>query len=276
MPRFPPPPGRAGNHHSRRHHDHAPRNERPDRRPTSRRTPPPGARGPASGARHVTPPAARHPCSQPTACPAEPRRLRLFGVAARPGPRPPLEEKTVNPAKTAPMVRPPTRTVSRMRAATCLTMALAVGLLASATAASAAPPARSTVVLDETFVYPVGGPNPCPFEVTFRNQGTFYVTTFVDAAGNTTHELDRGAYFLESYSANGKAISSKSPAMTHVDPATGTLVGTGNQRHFIVPGIGIVYAQAGRFVIDQNTGETISASGLDRPLSDRLCVALAP
>jgi hypothetical protein len=54
-------------------------------------------------------------------------------------------------------------------------------------------------MLDETFVYPVGDPNPCPFEVTYRNQGTFFVTTFVDANGNTIRELDRGAYFLESY-----------------------------------------------------------------------------
>jgi hypothetical protein len=71
-------------------------------------------------------------------------------------------------------------------------------------------------------------------------------------------------------------ISSKSPAMVHLDPATNTVVGTGNQRHFIVPGLGILYAQAGRFVIDLNTGETISVSGLDIALSERLCAALAP
>jgi len=163
-----------------------------------------------------------------------------------------------------------------MRVALCLTLVVVVAVLASASAVSAAPPLRSTVVLDETFVYPVGDPNPCPFEVTYRNRGTFFVTTFVDANGNTIRELDRGAYFLESYSANGKVISSKSPAMVHFDPATNTLVGTGNQRHFILPGVGILYAQAGRFVIDLNTGETISVSGLDVPLSERLCAALAP
>lgn len=72
-----------------------------------------------------------------------------------------------------------------------LTLALAVSVLASASAVSAAPPLRSTVVLDETFVYPVGDPNPCPFEVTYRNQGTFFVTRLVDANGNTIRELDR-------------------------------------------------------------------------------------
>jgi hypothetical protein len=163
-----------------------------------------------------------------------------------------------------------------MSAAVRLTLVVAVAVLGSASTVSAAPPLRSTVVLDETFVYPVGDPNPCPFEVTYRNQGTFFVTTFVDANGTTIRELDRGAYFLESYSANGKVISSKSPAMVHLDPATNTVIGTGNQRHFIVPGLGIVYAQAGRFVIDLSTGETISVSGLDVPLSERLCAALAP
>jgi hypothetical protein len=163
-----------------------------------------------------------------------------------------------------------------MPAACRLIILLAVTVLAPAPAASAAPPVRSTVVLDETFVYPVGDPNPCPFEVTYRNQGTFYVTTFFDSDGNAVRELDRSAYFLEAYSANGKVISSKSPAMIHLDPATNTIVGTGNQRHFIVPGLGIVYAQAGRFVIDGNTGETLSVSGLDIPLSERICAALAP
>jgi hypothetical protein len=162
-----------------------------------------------------------------------------------------------------------------MPAAYRLILFLAVTALASVSAASAAPPVRSMIVLDETFVYPAGDPNPCPFEITYRNQGTFFVTTFVDSNGTVVRELDRGAYFLESYSANGRVISSKSPAMIHIDPATNIIVGTGNQRHFIVPGLGIIYAQAGRFVIDGNTGETLSVSGLDVPLSERICAALA-
>jgi hypothetical protein len=153
---------------------------------------------------------------------------------------------------------------------------LVVTAIAPASVASAAAPTRSTVVLDETFVYPAGDPNPCPFEITYRNQGTFFITTFFDSNGTAVRELDRGAYFLESYSANGKTISSVSPAMIHVDPATNIIIGTGNQRHFTAPGLGIVYAQAGRFVIDGNTGETLSVSGLDVPLSDRICAALAP
>jgi hypothetical protein len=35
-------------------------------------------------------------------------------------------------------------------------------------------------------------------------------------------------------------------------------VATGNQRHFIVPGVGIVYARAGHVVIDLNNGSVLT------------------
>jgi hypothetical protein len=89
-------------------------------------------------------------------------------------------------------------------------------------------------------------------------------------------QFARGVDFLETYSANGKAISSRTPATVHYDPARNMLVGTGSQRHFIVPGAGIVYAQAGRFVIDLGTGNAVSVSGLDVPQSEDFCAALAP
>jgi hypothetical protein len=110
------------------------------------------------------------------------------------------------------------------------------------------PPETDTIVVDETFVYPVGSTdNPCPFELTYHNSGTFIVTTHLDADGTTVRQFARGTDFLETYSANGKEISSITPATIHFDPASNTLVGTGNQRHFIVPAAGVVYAQAGRF-----------------------------
>jgi hypothetical protein len=58
--------------------------------------------------------------------------------------------------------------------------------------------------------------------------------------------------------------------------ATNTLVGTGNQRHFVVPGGGVVCAQAGRFVIDVATGNVVSVPGLDVPQTAEFCAALAP
>jgi hypothetical protein len=156
-----------------------------------------------------------------------------------------------------------------------LTILLTATALAAPAAALAAPPETDTIVMDDTFVYPVGSPdNPCPFELTYHNRGTFIVTTHLDADGTIVRQFARGTDFLETYSANGKQISSITPATVHFDPATNTLIGTGNQRHFIVPGVGVVYAQAGRFVIDLATEELLSFSGLDIPLSAEICTAL--
>ena len=156
-----------------------------------------------------------------------------------------------------------------------LTIILTAMALAAPAAALATPPQTDTIVVDETFVYPVPSPdNPCPFELTYHNSGTFIVTTHLDADGTTVRQFARGTDFLETYSANGKEISSITPATIHFDPASNTLVGTGNQRHFIVPGVGVVYAQAGRFVIDVVTGELITSSGLDIPLGAGICSAL--
>jgi hypothetical protein len=158
-----------------------------------------------------------------------------------------------------------------------LTIILTATALAAPAAALATPPETDTIVVDETFVYPVGSTdNPCPFELTYHNTGTFIVTTHLDADGTTVRQFARGTDFLETYSANGKGISSITPATIHFDPATNTLIGTGNQRHFIVPGAGVVYAQAGRFVIDLVTGELITSSGLDIPLGVEICTALTP
>jgi hypothetical protein len=126
-------------------------------------------------------------------------------------------------------------------------------------------------------VYPVGSAdNPCPFDLTYHNRGTFIVTTHLDADGTPVRQFARGTEFLETYSANGKEISSRTPATVHFDPATNILIGTGNQRHFIVPGVGVVYAQAGRVVIDVETGNVLSSSGLDIPLNADICAALTP
>jgi hypothetical protein len=139
------------------------------------------------------------------------------------------------------------------------------------------PPTWEPISFDDTFVYaPGAAENPCSFELTYHNKGTYLVASFVDSSGALVRQFARGVDFLETYSANGKEISSRTPATVHFDAATNTLVGTGNQRHFIVPGAGIVYAQAGRFVIDLGTGSVVSVSGLDVPQSGAFCAALAP
>ena len=155
-------------------------------------------------------------------------------------------------------------------------LVLVLAALALPAAALATPPTTETMRVDETFVLPAGtAENPCTFDVTYRNTGTFVITTHFDAEGNEVRMFARGSDFLEEYSANGNELSSRSPASVHFDSATGVLVGTGNQRHFVVPGLGLVYAQAGRFVIDTATGTTLSAFGLDVPQGAGFCAALA-
>jgi hypothetical protein len=153
----------------------------------------------------------------------------------------------------------------------------AIALASSAAAAFAAPPVTETIPIDFTIVLPAGSEdNPCPFDVTFHNQGTVLLTTYLDSTGTPVRQLVRSGHFLETYSANGKQISSHSPSVEHVDLTTNTEVITGNQRHFIVPGVGIVYAQAGRFVKDLSDGSLISVSGLNTLPGAEICAALAP
>jgi len=160
-----------------------------------------------------------------------------------------------------------------------LVLLLALTALALPVAVFATPPVTETMPIDETFLLPAGTEgNPCSFDLTYHNQGTFLLTTHFDSAGAPVRVFARSSpgHFLETYSANGKEISARSTAVVHLDLATNTLVGTGNQRHFIVPGAGIVFAQAGRFVIDFPDGGILSVSGLDIPQGAEFCAALAP
>jgi hypothetical protein len=152
-----------------------------------------------------------------------------------------------------------------------------VGLLLGAAPAVAQPPVTETELFDSIEVFPAGAAeNPCPFELTLHHHGTFLTTTFFDSNGEPVRKLVRSAHFTETLSANGKELTALSPVAVHVDPTTNIAVATGNQRHFVVPGVGIVYAQAGRFVVDLNSGAILSVSGLDLPPGSELCAALAP
>ena len=53
------------------------------------------------------------------------------------------------------------------------------------------------------------------------------------------------------------------------------ITATGNQRHLIVPGVGPVLAQAGRFVVDLETGNLTAVYGLNIPAGGEFCAALS-
>jgi hypothetical protein len=55
-----------------------------------------------------------------------------------------------------------------------------------------------------------------------------------------------------------------------------SLAGTPGSSRVTVPGAGVVYATAGRYVIVTGAGEVLAFSGLDVPPGDELCAALSP
>lgn len=117
-----------------------------------------------------------------------------------------------------------------------------------------------------------------PFAVTIHHQCTFVTTTHFDAEGTPIRVLGRSKSFPETYSANGRSISTKSVASVRIEATNDeiTITGRGNQRHLHLPGVGLLLAQAGRFVIDPDTGVVISFSGLNIPAGSEFCAALSP
>ena len=104
------------------------------------------------------------------------------------------------------------------------------------------------------------------------------VRTFFDRGGIPVRQLQRSAHSTETYSANGRSLTAISVAPGHIEATDGQLtaiVGTGNQRHVIVPGVGPILAQAGRFVIDPVTGNLTAVYGLNIPAGSAFCAALS-
>jgi hypothetical protein len=171
-----------------------------------------------------------------------------------------------------------------IRAARRLAVAVAcIAAVLPTSSAGATPPTVEVMPFEEFEIVAPGAPllfgtNPCPFTVTIHHQGIFVATTFFDRSGTPIRQLVRSEDFTETYSANGRSLVTKSPAHVTVtiDPSTGGFVftGTGNQRHLTVPGVGLVLAQAGRGVTDDQ-GNLISFTGLNIPAGSDFCSALS-
>jgi hypothetical protein len=157
--------------------------------------------------------------------------------------------------------------------------ALAVAFTCAVTALPATPAAATPPTVEvEPFhlveVVPAGA--ACAFDVTIEHDGTIVTTTFYDRDGTPVRQLIRwGEHFTETYSANGRSLTTISISPVHVDLATGQSTATGNQRHVTVPGVGVVFATAGHYVIVTETGEVLAFSGLDVPPGEELCAALS-
>ena len=162
-------------------------------------------------------------------------------------------------------------------AAACMVAALSVA------SAKAAPPSVEVMPFELIEVVAPGEPllfgtNPCPFTITVHHQGTFVATTFFDQDGTPIRQLVRSEGFTETYSANGRSLTTKSiaPVTVTIDPTSGGFIfsGSGNQRHVTVSGVGLVLAQAGHQVTD-GEGNLISFTGLNIPAGSDFCSALS-
>src|SRR4051794_3419938 len=162
-----------------------------------------------------------------------------------------------------------------IRAACRLALALGcAGALLPIASAHATAPTVTVEPFHVVEVVPSG--QVCAFAVTIHHDGTFVTTTFFDADGTAIRQFIRfGEHFTETYSANGRSLSTISISPVHVDLTTAETTATGNQRHVIVPGVGVVFATAGRLVLVTGTGEVLAFSGLDVPPGAELCAALA-
>jgi hypothetical protein len=154
-----------------------------------------------------------------------------------------------------------------------LAVACALAALPAAPAA-ATPPTVEVEPFHEVEVIPAGA--ACDFEIILEHDGTFVTTTFYDRDGSPIRQLLRfGEHFTETYSANGRSLTTISIAPAHVDLATGETTATGNLRLITVPGAGVLYATAGHYVIVSATGEVLDFSGLDVPPGEEICAALS-
>jgi hypothetical protein len=140
-------------------------------------------------------------------------------------------------------------------ASSLLTMALALATPALA----AAPTSEIIVITDFQYVDEA----LCDFPVTFVDNGTFKLTTFYDDAGNPVKSVATNyrTRYTVSATANDKTLTTNAPAVVveSFEHATELVLGLHNAYH--VPGEGVVLLDAGRILIDLQTGQALSEAG---------------
>ena len=113
------------------------------------------------------------------------------------------------------------RTLHRLVALVAVAGTAAIG---TPIAAEASPPTVTVEPYELVEVIAPGEPmifgtNPCPFAITLHHQGTFVTTVFFDADGTPIRLLGRSKAFTETYSANGRSVSTKSVASVRIEAA---------------------------------------------------------
>jgi hypothetical protein len=99
--------------------------------------------------------------------------------------------------------------------------------------------------------------------VTFLDNGTFKLTTFNDDAGNPVKSVATNyrVRYTVSATAQGRTLTTNAPAVVIESFEQGTELVLGLHNAYHVPGNGVVLLDAGRILIDQQTGEVIFEAG---------------
>jgi hypothetical protein len=105
------------------------------------------------------------------------------------------------------------------------------------------------------------------FDVTFVENGTFKTRTFYDSEGNTIKTIlsNFNVRYTSTATANGKTLSTNYPLVFITYTDADIRVGLRNAYH--VPGEGVVLLDAGRLILDPETGEVSFEAGQHEFLS---------
>lgn len=149
--------------------------------------------------------------------------------------------------------------------------------LAVATPVLAFPPTTEVVTIENSVTVDTA---LCGFPVTFTENGSFKIKTFYDAAGTPVKTIltNYNERYTASATANGKTLVTNYPLVFITDFDAGQQLTLGLRTAYHVPGAGVVLLDAGRVVVDLETGETVFEAGQHQFLegdADAFCAFFA-
>ena len=148
-----------------------------------------------------------------------------------------------------------------------LAIALIVLPLAFTAAALAVPPTNEVTTIVNVSDVDTDICADFGFDVTFVENGTFKTRTFYDSEGNTVKTIlsNFNVRYTSTATANGKTLSTNYPLVFITYTDADIRVGLRNAYH--VPGEGVVLLDAGRLILDPETGEVSFEAGQHEFLS---------
>jgi hypothetical protein len=157
----------------------------------------------------------------------------------------------------------------------------AAALPVTATAAAATPPVPTVIVVDDTG-YAANSSGRCGFDILLHTEGTIRITDFYDRDGEPVRTLVTypGLTYTFINAATLESVTSVSPDPEHYTwnaDGSFTMVVTGLIMHWVVPGQGVLGADAGRLVVTVAADGTVTEEeiGHHDPRFPALCQILA-